>query len=694
MASKQIRVTADTSALERFKIEADELYRSLRKYSKDYLTASEKDIDAIVQKHEGLANLYRELDIPNNSKAGDRAFQRLDYQFTENNINRNRYQEQHSQADPDSNSRKTILEQIRDILNKMFNKDQTVGGRALRPEDDTDPFRRLHQDQEKNAQNTRKMDVLGGMADIASGNFAGGIGKLLGVASIGVGVAGMMRGWQALSANSAEQYKADSDIAREIVRRRRFQMLDPTGARKRNMDTTEENLSAYRENLESQYHTAVMYGTDMKTAMDYQRGGMASVNTPVKGSWGRILGQAATMAGSGALIGGGVGSFVPGAGTAIGAGVGGFAGFLVGGATGAYNEFETNKLANAEYKTKGSEILGKDISEMSNDLYSYRKAAVNLRNGSNDSIWQTMLAEKIFDLDRNTLLGLYSTNRYQKGNLSVDRVASDLTYSLAPRVSDPMELATRLGEDLSAYTQVANTAREKGGGEFDAERIKETIQALQAKGLQGDNLVSMAQSVSGHTMSGDDMSRALIMQAATMSGKGGSLLDIQAELEKPSSEVLKTLTGNIWNLSGGNKDIFETTLSKTLGISASRMRNLRNSGALYDENGNFNWESFTESRVRGEGFNEEDARAKTTDLERSIAATSTKKISIGADQVDLFYQGQNGENEDGPKWFKPYSEKMEKFFQSVLERLNQPLDTTVSFKAGQQPQTTVVTSKR
>lgn len=672
MADKQIRVTTDTSAIERFKVEADELYRNLRKYSKDYLTASEKDIDAITQKHQELANLYRELNVADNSKVGDRAFQRMDAQFTENNLNRNRYQEQHPQVEADANSRKAVLEQIRDILNKMFNKDQSVGGRPLRSEDDPDPFRRMSQQDKEADQNKRRMDVMGGMSDIASGNFASGIGKLLGVASIGAGIAGFMRGFQSLNSFTAEQYKADSDMSRSIARGRFFQSWDPTGTIKRKMDIKEEDLAAYRNNLDAQYHTAVMYGTDMSTALKIQQEGAHSVDTPSSGRWGRILGQAATMAGSGALVGGGAGSIIPGAGTAVGAVIGAGAGALVGGATAAYNEFVTNRMSNEELKTKGSDVFGKNMSEMSEDLYAYRKAAVNARNGSNDSIWQTMLAEKTFDLDRSTLLGLYSANRYQRGSVGVDRVASDLTYSLAPQVGDSMELATRLGEDLRAYTQVANTSREKGGGEFDAARVKETIQALQAKGLQGDNLTAVAQAVSGNTMSDSDMSRALIMQAATMSGKGGSLLDIQAELEKPSSEVLKTLTGNIWNLSGGNKDIFETTLSKTLGISASRMRNLRDSGALYDENGNFDWDSFTKSNIRGDNFNEQDARNKTTDLQRSIAATTNKKIVNGVEEANRFY----GENSSG---VNEQLSGINGTLTNILNRLNSP------FKLSQEP---------
>lgn len=688
MADKQIRITTDTSAIERFKVEADEMYRNLRKYSKDYLTASEQDIDAIMQKHQELANVYRELNIAETSKSGDRAFQRLDYQFTENNINRNKYQEQHPQVDMDSNSRKSILEQIRDVLNKIFNEKQTVGGRTLNAEDDTDPFRRLHQQDTKETQNnTRKMDVMGGLADIASGNFAGGVGKLLGVASIGAGVGGLISSWQALSANSAEQYRADSDISRDIVRRRRFQMLDITGARRRNMDESEENISAYENSLESQYHTAVMYGTGIDSSIYYMARGAASHNTPVKGSWGRILGQAATMAGSGALIGGGVGSLGAGVGAVPGAAVGGFAGFLVGGASGAYNEFNTNKSANREFRTRGSNVLGKDISEMADDLYAYRRAAVNNRNGSNDSIWQSMLAEKTFDLDRNVLLGLYSANRYQRGSVGVDKVASDLTYTLAPKVSDPMELATRLNEDLRAYTQVANTAREKGGGEFDSNRIKEIVQALQTKGLEGDNLTSLAQSIAGHTMSGSDMSRAMLMQAATMSGKGGTLLDIQAELENPSSDVMKTLAENIWNMSGGNKDVFETTFASSLGISASRMRNLRNNGLLYDKNGNFDWDSFSRSDIKGEAFNEEDAASKVTDVERSKAGTTNKKILAGSVQAKTFYEG----DED---WFKAHSQEMETKVQALIDRLNQPLETTPVFKAGQQPKVNVITNRR
>lgn len=697
MASKQIRVTTDTSALERFKVEADELYRSLRKYSKEYLTASEKDIDAIVQKYEGLANLYRELDISNNSRAGDRAFQRLDYQFTENNINRNRYQEQHSQADPDSNSRKTILEQIRDTLNKMFNKDQTVGGRALRPEDDPDPLRRLGEHVPERG-SILKPDIQGGLQAIGSGDFVGGLGKLMGLAGLGIAGLGLMKAFQDVYRSQTNVYRAGSSIERELERLDVWSFI-PFSSRGRNVETTRENLSAYWNNRSSQYQTALMNGTGIDAAFNHQIAGSKLLgndeNDPV---YSRAIAKAIQVAGVLGAGGAAIGSVVPGVGTAVGAGVGGaigaFSGFLTGAGIGAWNEYMTHKVPEMEVHNRGSIVLGKNISEMVSDLYDYRRAAVSSRNVDNESIWQTMLAEKTYGLDKGTLTGVYAANRYQNGSLGADRIAGGLLASLQRRTRDPFERVVRLQEDLGTYTQVANSTIGQTGA-FDSEEVRNIIQGLTARGVQGQNLTSMAQSFAGNTMSGNNMSRALIMQAATMSGKGGSLLDLQAELEHPEGETMKTLIGNLWKMSGGNKDFFETTLSSTLGISASMLRTAKRNAAkngtnfLYDRNGNLDIDSIYNSGILGEKFSEDAAAAMVTDQERSEAGTANRKIVAGKMQQDAYQRGD-------PDWFKSFKQ-IEQKLDDLLSSVNGGVDVnikSVSPSAARQGLSTIRTSGR
>lgn len=697
MASKQIRVTTDTSALERFKVEADELYRNLRKYSKEYLTASEKDIDAIVQKYEGLANLYRELDVSNNSRAGNRAFQRLDYQFTENNINRNRYQGQHLQVDSDSNSRKTILEQIRDTLNKMFNKDQTVGGRALRPEDDPDPFRRLGGGEPERG-SIFKPDVQGGLQAIGSGDIVGGLGKLMGLAGLGIAGVGLVKAFQDVYRSQTNAYRAGSSIERELERLDVWSFL-PFSSRGRNVETTRENLSAYWNNRTSQYQTALMNGTGIDAAFNYQIAGSKLLgndeNDPV---YSRALAKAIQVAGAFGAGGAAIGSVVPGVGTAVGAGVGGaigaFSGFLTGAGIGAWNEYMAHKVPEMEVHNRGSIVLGKNISEMASDLYDYRRAAVSSRNADNESIWQTMLAEKTYGLDKGTLTGVYAANRYQNGSLGADNVAGGLLASLQRQTHNPFERAIRLQEDLGTYTQVANSIIGRTGA-FDSEEVRNIIQGLTARGVQGQNLTSMAQSFAGNTMSGNNMSRALIMQAATMSGKGGSLLDLQAELEHPEGETMKTLIGNLWKMSGGNKDFFETTLSSTLGISASMLRTAKRNAAkngtnfLYDKNGNLDIDSIYSSGIFGEKFSEDAAAAMVTDQERSEAGTANRKIIAGKKQQDAYLAGD-------PEWFKSFKQIEEKL-DDLLKSVNGGVDVnikSVSPSAARQGSSTIRTSGR
>lgn len=697
MASKQIRVTTDTSALERFKVEADELYRNLRKYSKEYLTASEKDIDAIVQKYEGLANLYRELDVSNNSRAGNRAFQRLDYQFTENNINRNRYQGQHLQVDSDSNSRKTILEQIRDTLNKMFNKDQTVGGRALRPEDDPDPFSRLSGGEPERG-SIFKPDVQGGLQAIGSGDIVGGLGKLMGLAGLGIAGVGLVKAFQDVYRSQTNAYRAGSSIERELERLDVWSFL-PFSSRGRNVETTRENLSAYWNNRTSQYQTALMNGTGIDAAFNHQIAGSKLLgndeNDPV---YSRALAKAIQVAGAFGAGGAAIGSVVPGVGTAVGAGVGGaigaFSGFLTGAGIGAWNEYMTHKVPEMEVHNRGSIVLGKNISEMASDLYDYRRAAVSSRNADNESIWQTMLAEKTYGLDKGTLTGVYAANRYQNGSLGADNVAGGLLASLQRQTHNPFERAIRLQEDLGTYTQVANSIIGRTGA-FDSEEVRNIIQGLTARGVQGQNLTSMAQSFAGNTMSGNNMSRALIMQAATMSGKGGSLLDLQAELEHPEGETMKTLIGNLWKMSGGNKDFFETTLSSTLGISASMLRTAKRNAAkngtnfLYDKNGNLDIDSIYSSGIFGEKFSEDAAAAMVTDQERSEAGTANRKIIAGKKQQDAYLAGD-------PEWFKSFKQIEEKL-DDLLKSVNGGVDVnikSVSPSAARQGSSTIRTSGR
>ena len=675
MADKQIRVTTDTSAIERFKVEADAMYRDLRKYSQDYLTASEKDIDAITQKHQELVNLYRELDIANTSKTGERVFQRLDYQFTENNINRNRYQEQHPQLDTDDNSRKAILEQIRDTLNKMFNKDQTVGGRALRPEDDPDLFRRLYQDQEENVQNARKMDVQGGLQAIGSGDFVGGLGKLMGLAGLGVAGAGLIKAFQDVYRSQTNVYRAGSSIERELERLSVWSWL-PFSSRGRNVETTRENLASYWNNRGAQYQTALMNGIGIDEAFNYQiRGSKVLGKDDDNPEYSRALSKAIQLAGSLGAGGAAIGTAVtPGIGSAIGGGIGAFAGFLGGYGLGAWNEYMSHKVPEMEVHNRGSIVLGKNISEMASDLYDYRRAAVSSRNADNESIWQTMLAEKTYGLDKGTLSGVYAANRYQNGSLSADKVAGGLLASLQRQTSDPFERAVRLQEDLSTYTQVANSVIGQTGA-FDSEELRNIIQGLTARGVQGQNLSSMAQSFAGNTMSGSQMSRALIMQAATMSGKGGSLLDLQAELEHPEGATMKTLINNLWNMSGGNKDFFETTLSSTLGISASQLRTAKRNAArngtnfLYDRNGNLDIDSIYSSGILGKEFSEDEAAAMVTDQERSEAGTANRNIIAGKMQQDAYQRG----DED---WFKSFKQ-IEKNLDTLLQMVNSGIDVNI-----------------
>lgn len=709
MADKQIRVTTDTSGIERFRAEVNNLYRDLERIQQSQERITGQDADRIYRQFNDLTRSYNEVGVGNNQQANDDYFNltRLYYQNNYNRVvenQRNQYlAQQRSQqldnqrgvsdnsnvVDNDSNSRKSILEQIRDTLNKIFNKNQTVGGRPIQSRDGG----QREEDGEEGGSFLRP-DVQGGLQSIASGDFVGGFGKLMGLAGLGVAGAGLIKAFQDTYRAQTNVYRAGSSIERELERLAVWSWL-PFSSRGRNVETTRENLTAYWNNRGAQYQTALMNGTGIDEAFNHQIKGSQVLGKDDDPQYSRAISKAIQLAGTfgagGAMIGT---AAAPGIGSAIGGGIGAFAGFLGGYGLGAWNEYMTHKVPEMEVHNRGSIVLGKNISEMASDLYNYRRAAVSSRNADNESIWQTMLAEKTYGLDKGVLSGVYAANRYQNGSLSADKVAGGLLASLQRQTSDPFERSVRLQEDLGTYTQVANSTIEQTGA-FDSEELRNIIQGLTARGVQGQNLSSMAQSFAGNTMSGSQLSRALIMQAATMSGKGSSLLDLQAELEHPEGATMKTLISNLWNMSGGNKDFFETTLSSTLGISASQLRTAKRNAArngtnfLYDKNGNLDIDSIYKSGILGKEFSEDEAAAMVTDQERSEAGTANRNIIAGKLQQDAY---QNGDSD----WFKSFKQ-IEKNLDTLLQMMYSGVDVnikSVSARAAGQGSTSSYVSGR
>ena len=709
MADKQIRVTTDTSGIERFRAEVNNLYRDLEKIQQSQERITGQDADRIYRQFNDLTRSYNEVGADNNRQANDDYFNltRLYYQNSYNRVvenQRNQYlaQQRSQQLDNqrgvvdnsnvignDSNSRKSILEQIRDTLNKIFNKNQTVGGRPLQQKGGMQG----EEDSERSDSFLRS-DVQGGFQSIASGDFVGGFGKLMGLAGLGIAGAGLIKAFQDTYRAQTNVYRAGSSIERELERLDVWSWL-PFSSRGRNVETTRENLAAYWNNRNAQYQAALMNGVGIDEAFNYQIRGSQVLGKDDDPKYSRAMSKAIQLAGTFGAGGAALGTaVVPGIGSAIGGGIGAFAGFLGGAGLGAWNEYMTHKVPEMEVHNRGSIVLGKNISEMASDLYDYRRAAVSSRNADNESIWQTMLAEKTYGLDKGVLSGVYAANRYQNGSLSADKVAGGLLASLQRQTSDPFERSVRLQEDLSTYTQVANSTIGQTGA-LDSELLRNIIQGLTARGVQGQNLSSMAQSFAGNTMSGSQLSRALIMQAATMSGKGGSLLDLQAELEHPEGVTMKTLISNLWNMSGGNKDFFETTLSSTLGISASQLRTAKRNAArngtnfLYDKNGNLDIGSIYSSGILGEGFSEDMAAAMVTDQERSEAGTANRNIIAGKLQQDAY---QNGDND----WFKSFKQ-IEKNLDTLLQMMNSGVDVnikSVSARAAGQGSTSSYVSGR
>lgn len=709
MADKQIRVTTDTSGIERFRAEVNNLYRDLEKIQQSQERITGQDADRIYRQFNDLTRSYNEVGAGDNRQANDDYFNltRLYYQNNYNRVvesQRNQYlaQQRDQQFDNqrrvdnsevsenDSNSRKSILEQIRDTLNKIFNKNQTVGGRPLQPRGGE---QREEGDEEGGS--FLRPDVQGGLQSIASGDFVGGFGKLMGLAGLGIAGAGLIKVFQDVYRSQTNVYRAGSSIERELERLDVWSWL-PFSSRGRNVETTRENLTAYWNNRGAQYQTALMNGTGIDEAFNYQiRGSKVLGKDDDNPEYSRALSKAIQLVGSLGAGGAAIGTAVtPGIGSAIGGGIGAFAGFLGGYGLGAWNEYMSHKVPEMEVHNRGSIVLGKNISEMASDLYDYRRAAVSLRNADNESIWQTMLAEKTYGLDKGTLSGVYAANRYQNGSLSADKIVGGLLASLQRQTSDSFERSVRLQEDLSSYTQVANSIIGQTGA-FDSEELRNIIQGLTARGVQGQNLSSMAQSFAGNTMSGSQMSRALIMQAATMSGKGGSLLDLQAELEHPEGATMKTLINNLWNMSGGNKDFFETTLSSTLGISASQLRTAKRNAArngtnfLYDRNGNLDIDSIYSSGILGKEFSEDEAAAMVTDQERSEAGTANRNIVAGKMQQDAYQRGDKD-------WFKSFKQ-IEKNLDTLLQMVNSGIDVnikSVSARAAGQGSTSSYVSGR
>ena len=350
MADKQIRVTTDTSGIERFRTEVNNLYRDLEKIQQSQERITGQDADRIYRQFNDLKRTYNEVGADNNRQANDDYFNltRLYYQNSYNRVvenQRNQYlaQQRSQQLDNqrgvgdnsnvignDSNSRKSILEQIRDTLNKIFNKNQTVGGRPLQQKGGMQG----EEDSERSDSFLRS-DVQGGLQSIASGDFVGGFGKLMGLAGLGIAGAGLIKAFQDTYRAQTNVYRAGSSIERELERLDVWSWL-PFSSRGRNVETTRENLAAYWNNRNAQYQAALMNGIGIDEAFNYQIRGSQVLGKDDDPKYSRAMSKAIQLAGSFGAGGAALGTaVVPGIGSAIGGGIGAFAGFLGGAGLGA-----------------------------------------------------------------------------------------------------------------------------------------------------------------------------------------------------------------------------------------------------------------------------------------------------------------------------------------------------------------------
>lgn len=625
---KKIRISTDASGVQTLRQNISQFYSEIEGKSKGWRQMAESDIDAIYDKWEKLIQL-REKFQRTNSVSSTRfdqmvpEFNQTDQRLT--NLQSDRLSFLNNTRLSGDNSGAGggglfgFLRRIALALERRNRNDEhTVAGR-----------RAGQQIGGSGGASGGGLNWQGALGQAAGGNLIGATGTLLGGGLIAAGLSGV---WGLINKSferNTAVYNANNSIQRELEKERFWDFLPWT---KSANDRASAALDAYSGNLRTQYLLGSAYGVSSDTAFRSQFANSKKVTDGDDVSWGRIGTTAAGYAGGGAAIGAGIGTLIlPGLGTLIGAGIGGLIG-LVGGGASEYAQEQQRVAGSYEVQDIYSNYLGKSVTEAGQDIYAYKRAGVKGGNKTSiDDIFNTMLAEKIYNLDRSTLTNAYSATRFGSENRGIGSIASAFERQLKWQTNDPNEIGVRLQESLNLYTKMAQGML-GARGSFKQSDVIGTINALQGLGLEGQQLERITSGLLGINGGGSDpITRALRLQAASQTGVHG-MLDLQASLEAPTEEMQKKLIANLWRGSGGDKDYFGINLAKTLGLKAADVRDLLNKQGVI-EDGNLNIHALFEGATKGGYFDANRARALTTEMERSSAATENRKIAEGGIQA-------------------------------------------------------------
>lgn len=283
-----------------------------------------------------------------------------------------------------------------------------------------------------------------------------------------------------------------------------------------------------------------------------------------------------------------------------------------------------------ELPTWASRTLGLNMTDYLSQVTTLQKAGVYERNTSLHDVNQLLMAGKIRGLSEDDAASVLATTRFDRSGRTGANVVQAFDTNLQGLGKSDQYIASTLGEYLQSFNRMAENVLNRTGGINTAGIVRSMTSIQNATGMEGRQLERVQNSLMGNNISQDDVSQALLLRTAReVAGPDAQLSDLQAMIEQmpEKPELQQKFFERIQKMTGGGEMGRQVMKSIFPNLSMTDIIDLEKA------TGNDAQKIFRRGRSTGAEYSEAEARSMVGDIAASTAATQTRKIKGGYEEI-------------------------------------------------------------
>lgn len=283
-----------------------------------------------------------------------------------------------------------------------------------------------------------------------------------------------------------------------------------------------------------------------------------------------------------------------------------------------------------ELPTWASRTLGLNMTDYLSKVTTLQKAGAYERNTSLHDVNQLLMAGKIRGLSEDDAASVLATTRFDRSGRTGANVVQAFDTNLQGLGKSDQYIASTLGEYLQSFNRMAENVLNRTGGINTAGIVRSMTSIQNATGMEGRQLERVQNSLMGNNISQDDVSQALLLRTAReVAGPDAQLSDLQAMIEQmpEKPELQQKFFERIQKMTGGGEIGRQVMKSIFPNLTMTDIIDLEKA------TGNDAQKIFRRGRSTGAEYSEAEARSMVGDIAASTAATQSRKIKDGYEEI-------------------------------------------------------------